>query len=115
MNSPKAAFLAWTTSLRKILTIDNLQKHEVIIMDWCFMCKKCNESVNHLLLHYKSAREIWIDIFLRLDLGWVMLATVGTLLASSTSLGSPQLQATWKMIRIYILWCLWLKRNSRVF
>lgn len=34
-------------------------------------------------------RAVWIEIFRRLDLVWVMPATVGALLASWSSLGSP--------------------------
>jgi hypothetical protein len=30
----------WTTALGKILTLDNLRKINVIVVDWCLMCKK---------------------------------------------------------------------------
>jgi hypothetical protein len=34
------AFFKWSTSLGKILTMDNLCKHHIIVMDWYCICKK---------------------------------------------------------------------------
>jgi len=34
----RLAFLGWTAALGEILTFDNLQKRNVIVMDWCYMC-----------------------------------------------------------------------------
>jgi hypothetical protein len=36
----RVAFFVWTTTLGKILTLDNLRKRNVIVVDWCCMCKK---------------------------------------------------------------------------
>jgi len=35
-----AAFLAWTAALGKILTVDNLRKQKIIIVDRCYLCKR---------------------------------------------------------------------------
>uniref|UniRef100_A0A7N2MW27 Reverse transcriptase zinc-binding domain-containing protein n=1 Tax=Quercus lobata TaxID=97700 RepID=A0A7N2MW27_QUELO len=35
---PRVAFFVWTAALRKILTIDNLRKRKIRIIDWCCMC-----------------------------------------------------------------------------
>ena len=48
---PRVAFFSWTTTLGKILTTDNLWKRHIVVLEWCFMCKRCGESVDHLLLH----------------------------------------------------------------
>lgn len=51
-NGPlRVAFLAWITALGKILTLDNLRKQSVIVIDWCCMCKRSGEIVDRLLLH----------------------------------------------------------------
>lgn len=38
-------------TLKKIFTLDNLRKMNVIVVYWCFMCKLSGESIDHLLLH----------------------------------------------------------------
>ena len=63
------AFFTWTAALVKILTIDNLRKCRVIIMDWCCMCKLGGESVNHLLF---VAQELWDLILALFGVTWVI-------------------------------------------
>ena len=48
---PRVAFFSWLAALGKILTTDNLRKRSIIVLDWCYMCKRCGELVDHLLLH----------------------------------------------------------------
>jgi hypothetical protein len=55
----RVAFFVWTVTLGKILTLDNLQKMNVIVMEWRYMCKQCGESIDHLLLHCEVVTEIW--------------------------------------------------------
>lgn len=47
----KVVFFSGLPLLGKILTMDNLRKCGLIVMDWCYMCKKNDEFVDHLLLH----------------------------------------------------------------
>jgi hypothetical protein len=68
----RVAFFTWTVALEKILTVDNLRKRRVIIVDWCCMCKVHGESVNHLLLHCSVAQELWSLIFSMFGIAWVM-------------------------------------------
>ena len=60
---PRVAFFAWFASLGKILATDNLCKRCVLVLDWCYMCKRCGESVDHLLLHCPIAWELWSLVF----------------------------------------------------
>jgi hypothetical protein len=48
---PRVTFFVWTTTLEKILTLDNLHKRNIIVIEWCYMCKTCIESIDHLFLH----------------------------------------------------------------
>ena len=57
---PRVASFSWTATLGKILTIENLWYKGVAIVDWCYMCKKSEELVNHLLLHFLIAYELWL-------------------------------------------------------
>jgi hypothetical protein len=47
----RVVFFVWTAALGKILTMDNLCKKNIIVTEWCCMCKKSGESIVHLLLH----------------------------------------------------------------
>lgn len=57
---PRVAFFASTAALRKILTLDNLRKRKIIVVDLSCMCKRSVESINHLILHYEVAKELWV-------------------------------------------------------
>ena len=56
---PRVAFFSWIATLGKILTLDRLWNKGVPVMDWCYMCKRSGESVNHLLLYCPIAFELW--------------------------------------------------------
>jgi hypothetical protein len=45
---PQVAFFVWTAALGRILTIDNLRTQRVLVVDWCNMCKRSGESIDHL-------------------------------------------------------------------
>uniref|UniRef100_A0A2N9GJ71 Reverse transcriptase zinc-binding domain-containing protein n=1 Tax=Fagus sylvatica TaxID=28930 RepID=A0A2N9GJ71_FAGSY len=50
---PRIAFFSWTAALGKLLTIDNLRKHHLIIVDWCCLCKQSGQ-----VLHLWAGWEI---------------------------------------------------------
>jgi hypothetical protein len=52
------AFFVWSAALGKILTMENLGKRHVIVVDRCCMCKKNRESVDHILIHSEVASVI---------------------------------------------------------
>jgi hypothetical protein len=52
--------------------MDNLRKRHVIVVEWCCMCKKNGELVDHLLLHYEIASAVWNSIFGSVRMAWVM-------------------------------------------
>jgi hypothetical protein len=78
----RVAFFVWSAALGKILTHDNLRKMNVIVMEWCCLCKKSGESIDHLLLHWKIARDLWSYILILLGVEWVMPRMVLELLNS---------------------------------
>jgi hypothetical protein len=55
-------FFVWTAALRNILTLNNLPKMNVIVVDLCCMCKKSGVSIDHLL-HCEVLRELWSSLF----------------------------------------------------
>lgn len=110
---PRVAFFVWTTSLRKISTMESLRKCGVIIVDWCCCVKKWL-TVDHFLFYCEVASMLWEDIHTsRVGVGYAyndgwafgMLGKLGGILLIS---------AMWKMIPICILWCIWQERNDRM-
>jgi hypothetical protein len=43
-------------SIRKNTDLDSLRKRNIIVVDWCCMCKKSEESIDHLLFHCEGER-----------------------------------------------------------
>ena len=74
-------FLLVDFNLRKILTLDILWNKGVTVVDWCYMCKRSGESVNHLLLHCLIASEWWTLVWALFGLLWVMPQSVRALVA----------------------------------
>ena len=74
----RVAFFVWTVALGKFLTIDNLRKRKVWILDWCYMCKSNGESIDHLFLHYPVAMDLWSMVLGLLDyLGLCLILFLG--------------------------------------
>ena len=112
----RVAFFVWTAALDRILTTDNLRRHQVIIMDWCCMCKNNGESSSHLLLHCPMAWDLWNFILSLFGLHWVMLRDVRDLLACWwVGRGRSKIKELWNLIPHGVFWCIWWERNSRSF
>jgi hypothetical protein len=60
---PWVAFFAWSTALSKILTVDNLRKQHVIVVNRCCMYKRSEETMDHLLLHCEVVSALWSAFF----------------------------------------------------
>ena len=82
------------------------------------MCKKCGETVDHLLLHCPIALELWNVVFCLFGLHWVMPMIVIHMFMFSAwqgSFGKHRNIAFWKVVPRCIIWYLWQERNSRSF
>jgi hypothetical protein len=111
----KVNFFIWTAALGKILTTDNLRKRRLFVLDWCGMCKRDGESVDHLLLHCSIAHEIWDLVFSMFGVHWVMPRRVMDLLFCWPGLPKQKAGDIWRLIPHCIMWCLWRERNARCF
>ena len=112
----RVAFFVWTAALGNILTIDNLRKWQILILDWCCMCKRNGESVDHLLIHCPIAFDLWSMVFTLFGIHWVMPKTVVDLLACwQGKLGRHRNSAIWTAVPHCLMWCIWRERNNRHF
>jgi hypothetical protein len=71
----------WSAALGKILTLDNLRKRHVIVINRCCMCKKIEESMDHILQHCNVTSALWNTLFSHFGMLWVMPRRVFDLLA----------------------------------
>jgi hypothetical protein len=112
----RVSFFVWTASLGKILTLDNLRKRGLIVIDWCWMCKRSGESINHLLLHCEVACTLWNVIFTLFDVKWVMNGRVLDLMACwKGQKGNKMVMKVWRMAPLCLMWTIWKERNARCF
>ena len=110
----RVAFFVWTVALGKILTIDNLRKRKVRIIDWCYMCKCNGESIDHLLLHCPIASDLWSMILVLFGVSWVMPKSVVELLACWQGCFGRHWNGHICMVILHcLMWCIWRERNSK--
>ena len=60
----RVAFFLWTAARNWILTIDNLVKKNLPLVNWCCLFRCDEETMDYLLLHCKFAHALWSEVFL---------------------------------------------------
>ena len=100
----------------KALTIDNLRKCGLIIQNWCCLCQRDGESVDHLFLHCSMASDMWAMVFGMFGVQWVMPKSIMDLFSCWMGwFRRHDSVLVWKMIPHCLIWCLWRERNARHF
>uniref|UniRef100_A0A2N9HT93 Reverse transcriptase zinc-binding domain-containing protein n=1 Tax=Fagus sylvatica TaxID=28930 RepID=A0A2N9HT93_FAGSY len=114
--SLKGPFLHMDNISGKVLKIDYLRKRQLVLLDWCCMCKEDGESIDHLFLHCNVANELWKLVFSMFGIWWVMPCHVMDLLACwSGYTRRNRFAAIWGVIPHCIMWVIWRERNARSF
>ena len=85
----------------------------LIVLDWCYMCKRCGESVDHLLLHCSKAWELWSLVSCLFGIQWVIPHIVLELFeAWQGKFGHHCHIDVWKLVPHCLIW---RERNARSF
>lgn len=66
------AFFLWATTLGRILTVDSLRRRSFQLITQYYVCKKDDETINHLLLHCEYAVDIWHLVINNFGVFWAM-------------------------------------------
>jgi hypothetical protein len=112
----KVAFFMWLLAHDKNLTIDNLRRRRLYVVEWCFMCKRDSETGAHLFLHCAYAWELWSLVFCIFGIQWTIPSTVSNLLACWKRRGLTKDHNTiWNAIPRCLMWLIWCERNQRAF
>jgi len=112
----KIKCFTWTTLKNAILTLDNLNRRKLQLVNRCFMCLNSLESVNHLFLHCPVATALWNMFISIAGINWILLQSIKEVIGSWSlrEVDSP-IKKTWQMIPSCIFWCIWKERNLRCF
>jgi hypothetical protein len=96
---PRIAFFLWVVALGRILMVDNLKRWGFQLVNRCCLCKKDEETINHLLIHCESTVDIWHLVFNIFGVSWVMPSNILQFLQCwrLQGRGHPK-EAIWKVI-----------------
>ena len=83
---------------------------------WCILCKKNNESIDHLFLHCDFSLTLWSNILKEFGLNWVIPRSCKELLTLCHGFHlSKKGIILWKTAVTATFWAIWLERNRRIF
>lgn len=109
--------LGWLSLCGRILTMDNLWKHKVVIVSAYPVCLAGEETVDHLMLNCWVAQQVWRSVLWWFGCGWVLPYTLGHLFeAWKMGVGT----VVWKLSFLAVIWSIWkgfigiLKARSKV-
>ena len=72
----KIGVFAWEAAWSEVLTLDQLKCRGMTFANRCFMCEEEEETIDYLLIHFKSAKMLW-DLFLSIvGISWVFPQSV---------------------------------------
>ncbi|XP_059069835.1 uncharacterized protein LOC131859787 [Cryptomeria japonica] len=113
---PKAGVFTWLALKKCILTGERLHRLGFLGPFRCIMCKKAEESLDHLLLQCEEAQTVWS--FLLGKLGWMVpLPNIVLDLFSSWNIPSCRsvFSSLWLVAPSLVVWEIWNERNIRIF
>ncbi|XP_059070479.1 uncharacterized protein LOC131860126 [Cryptomeria japonica] len=113
---PKVGVFTWLALKKRILTGERLSRLGFLGPFRCVMCKKADESLDHLLLQCEEAQMVWN--FLLGKLGWqTPLPNSVFELLSSWNIQShiSVFSSVWLVAPSLVVWEIWKERNRRIF
>ena len=75
-----------------MLTLDQLKRRGIPIINRCFLCEEHEETIDHLLIHCSRAKSLWDLLLAITEANWVFPSTVRQLLLDwqSASVGKKK-------------------------
>ena len=118
LNIPvKVKVFTWLLVLCKVSVHTTLQKrhpYHSLSPDWCVLCKKDNEAIDHLFLHCEFSSTIWC--LKEIGRVWVIPKSSKELLCLRQGLFlNNKGKVLWKIASTTTFWAIWLERNNQIF
>ena len=115
----KVKVFSWLLVLGKLNVHSKLQRrkpYQSLSLGWCTLCKKNNESIDHLFLHCDFSYSMWSNILKEFGLDWISPRSCKELLTLGQGFPlSKKEKILWKVAVNATLWAIWLERNNRIF
>ena len=113
---PKLGFFVWEASWGKVLTLDQLKRREIPLVNMYFLCEENEETIDCLLIHCSRAKMLW-DLFLTItDSNWMFPLPVRQLLLAWQSASvDKKRKRVWLAGPLCIFWTLWMEMNKVAF
>ena len=75
-----------------MLTLDQLKRRGISIVNRCCLCEENEETIDHLLIHCSRAKILWNILLAITDINWVFPRSVRQLLLAwqSVSVGKKK-------------------------
>ena len=115
----KIKVFAWLVALGKVNTCDVLQKKRpncTLNPNWCIMCKRGEETVDHLFIHCSFGSRLWWKLLRIFGLYWVVPRSCYGLLSGHAGLiKGKERKIIFNQFLSATLWAIWGERNNRIF
>ena len=116
----KVRAFAWLVTHKKVNTNDILQMRrpfEALSLDWCILCRRSIETIDHLFLHYLITMGLWHRIFSQLGMEWVQPGSICDMMVISLKCfgNSIRCKILWRIACLSLLWIVWRERHARIF
>ena len=109
----------WLVVHGKVNTCDQIQRqnsHMVLSPSWCILCRKDDESIDHLFIHCEIANKLWNQLFFEEDFSWVVQDKCSALFVEDmVGFGSNKMaHALWNSMIVALMWSIRMERNASV-
>ncbi|KAK9927793.1 hypothetical protein M0R45_024959 [Rubus argutus] len=116
----KVKITVWALAHGKINTCDVVQRKRpgsCLSPNWCIMCKKEQETIDHVFLHCPVALSLWMKLFREVNISWIIPKQCFSLLCEKHKIlrGGRKAKAVWGCLVLAVFWVIWLERNQRIF
>ena len=120
LNIPvKVKVFSWLLVLGKVSVHTNLQKrrpYQSLSPGWCVLCKKNDESIDHLFLHCEFSFRLWCKFLKEFGRLWVIPKSNKKLLCLGQGFFlNRKGKVLWKVASTAIIWAIWLEQNNQIF
>ena len=98
------------------MTLDNLQKRGINVVNRCTLCKNGFEDRDHLFLNCSYTQQVWTKILNFWGMTWVHQNNVEfSFKIWKCPSKDPDAQFLWKLTLPHLWWGIWKERNNRIF